>query len=505
MNQRRRAFHRYQNDIALFSRDIVAYPLYHYQTVWAQYIIDTVAAHRNELVVVKMPRQSGKNETSAQIEIAILARFGARGGEIVKCAPTFKPQVLNSKLRFDLRSKQVQSRLHWLRFKSSMGYMYRLGRAGISFFSAEPNASVVGATASLLLEVDEAQDVSPAKFDKDFSPMRASTAAPLVAYGTVWTDDTLLETFALDVEEGRQAGKVIIVTPDQVAAENPAYGAFVDAEVRRLGRDHPSVKTQYFLEPLQNRGRLISVQMLRQMVGDHDRKEQRTNESIIVAGLDWAGADESADLISLTTLSKRDSVALTIGMVTWNKPVAGVMEPVVRVLARYEWTNVHPLSLHNTLYELLQTKWRVNRLHADATGIGATGAAMLAKALDHESGRRVQPVTFDSNWNTQTNLASQYIAMINGSRLLDYKPAGFDPIAVAGAEAPDAKDADKHAWWQRGHARLEARASQRYRAYVPDSEGHDDLLISDMLMVDAAFAVQPVGEFKQTVRKPIGR
>lgn len=504
MSQRRHAYRRYQNDMALFSRDCVGYPLYRYQTGWAQYVLETVAAHRNEQIVVKMPRQSGKNETSAQLEIAIMARFGARGGEIVKCAPTFKPQVLNSKLRFDLRSKQVQRIMPWLRFKPSAGYMYRLNRAGISFFSAEPNASVVGATASLLLEVDEAQDVNPAKFDKDFSPMRASTAAPLVAYGTVWTDETLLETFARDVEEGRQAGRVIVVTPDQVAAENPAYGAFVDSEVKRLGRDHPSVKTQYYLEPLQNRGRLISVQMLRQMIGDHERKEQRSQESVIVAGLDWAGADESADLVSLTTLSKRDSIALVVGMVTWNKPMPGVTEPVVRILARYEWINVHPLSMHATLFDLLQNKWRVNRLHADATGIGATGTALLAKALDNDSGRRVQPIIFDSGWNTHTDLASQYIAMINGSRLLDYKPTGFDPIAVAGAEAPDAKDPDRHIWWQRGHARLEARQTNRYRAYVPDSEGHDDLLLSDMLMVDAAYAVHPVGEVKQTKRKVIG-
>ena len=505
MNPRRTAYQRYQNDIALFSRDVVRYPLYRYQAHWAQYIAEVVAAGRNEQIVVKMPRQSGKNETSAQLEIAILARFGARGGEIVKCAPTFKPQVLNSKLRFDLRSKQVQQLLPWLKFKPSMGYMYRLNRAGISFFSAEPNASVVGATASLLLEVDEAQDVSPAKFDKDFSPMRASTAAPMVAYGTVWTDDTLLETFARDVEEGRQAGKVIIITPDQVAAENAAYGAFVDSEVKRLGRDHPSVKTQYFLEALENRGRLITVQMLRQMIGTHERKDQRSGESVIVAGLDWAGADESADLVSLTNLSKRDSVALTIGAVTWNKPMPGVTEPVVHILARYEWVNVHPLSMHATLYDILQNKWKINRLHSDSTGIGATGTALLAKALDHESGRRVQGITFDGNWTVHTDLASQYIAMINGSRLLDYKPAGFDPIAISGTEAPDTKNPDKHIWWQRGHARLEARQTNRYRAYVPDSEGHDDLLLSDMLMVDAAYAVHPLGEVKQTQRKMIGR
>ena len=39
---------------------------------------------------------------------------------------------------------------------------------------------------------------------------------------------------------------------------------------------------------------------------------------------------------------------------------------------------------------------------------------------------------------------------------------------------------------------MEARPSRRVRAYVPEDEGHDDLLIADMLMVDAAYnAGQP--------------
>ena len=50
-------------------------------------------------------------------------------------------------------------------------------------------------------------------------------------------------------------------------------------------------------------------------------------------------------------------------------------------------------------------------------------------------------------------------------------------------------DVDRHAWWQRGHARLEAKPGQKVRAYVPESEGHDDLLYSELLMVDAAYNV----------------
>jgi hypothetical protein len=476
----------------LFSRHVIGMPLYRYQLRWAQPALETIAARRNEVIVVEQPRQSGKNEGSAQLEVAVLARFGMQGGEMIKTAPTFKPQIVNSKLRFEARAAMAKERLPFLDVRPSMGYMYRCVRAGISFLSADPNASVVGATASLLLEVDEAQDVDIAKFDKDFSPMRASTGAPVLAYGTTWTDSTLLARFKRDIEDGRVKGQVIRILPEEVGEENPAYLEYVIAETRRLGRQHPLIKTQYYLEELADRGRMLSKQQLTQMLGDHERKEARTNESVIVAGLDWAGSDEDAgELASLMTASKRDSVALTVGSVHWEKDELGVWQPRVRILARYEWTNQHPTTLHSTLVDILLRKWKANKVHADGTGLGGPETTRLSASMDGGTGKRVEARTFDAAWNTQTDLAFQYLALVNGSRLLEYKPKDFDPIEVAGQETPDTKDVDRHVWWQRGHARLEARANHRVHAYVPESEGHDDLLISEMLMVDAALSLSP--------------
>ncbi len=489
------AFRRYQRDIALFSRDVIGTPLYAYQAEWANYVLEVVGQRRNETIVVEMPRQSGKNEASAQMEVAMLARYGQRGGDIVKAAPTWKPQIVNSKLRFDARSKQTTRRLPFLQFKPTMGYIYRCGRASIHFLSADPDASVVGATASLLMEVDEAQDVDKAKFEKDFSPMRASTAAPVVAYGTTWTDDTLLESFKHEVGEGRSAGRCFRILPETVAEANPAYGDFVDSEVRRKGRDHPLIKTQYFLEPLPRMGRLLNDQKLRLMVGSHARSEARHGEAQIVAGLDFAGADESAgEMIGLSTGSERDSVALSIGRVDWINVADGIAEPVVRVLDRYEWTNVRPESLHTTLYQILWEKWRVNRVHCDGTGIGAAPTAFLAAALNKGATERVHAVVFDGALVSHTRLAFRYIAAVNGTRFLDYQP-GFDAVEVAHQDAPDGDNAHRHIWWQRGHAKLEARPGKKVKIYVPESEGHDDLMIADMLCLDAAYeAQQPIGD-----------
>jgi hypothetical protein len=130
----------------------------------------------------------------------------------------------------------------------------------------------------------------------------------------------------------------------------------------------------------------------------------------------------------------------------------------------------------------------VDRVHCDATGIGATSTAFLASAINKPERERVVGVNFDGAWSTHTQLAFEYLAAINGARLVDYA-VGFDPVAEAGKPAADASDPDRRAWWQRGHAKLEARSGQRVRAYVPEREGHDDLLLSEMLMVDAAYHV----------------
>jgi hypothetical protein len=107
-------------------------------------------------------------------------------GTIVKAAPTFTPQIITSRQRL---LSLLDTPLTRDRVWSSDGYMLGLApradptllrnHAGprILFFSASPESNVVGASADLLLEIDEAQDVSPDKFDRDFRPMASTTNA----------------------------------------------------------------------------------------------------------------------------------------------------------------------------------------------------------------------------------------------------------------------------------------------------------------------------------------
>lgn len=125
----------------------------------------------------------GKNQLSAVLEAYLL--FVYPQGSIVKAAPTYKPQIVNSRMRL---LSMLEAPLLRERVWKSFGYIIGLApdtslveaQSGprIMFFSAGPESSIVGATASLLLEIDEAQDVQIAKYDVELKPMAATTIQP---------------------------------------------------------------------------------------------------------------------------------------------------------------------------------------------------------------------------------------------------------------------------------------------------------------------------------------
>jgi hypothetical protein len=114
----------------------------------------------------------------------------ARGGNIIKCSPTFKPQTIIS-------MERLKQRLDDFGFdgiyRPQMGYIVQLGNSKVVFLSAEGSASVVGHTVDILLEIDESQDVGKDKYTKEFHPMGSATNVTTVLYGTTWDDSTLLE------------------------------------------------------------------------------------------------------------------------------------------------------------------------------------------------------------------------------------------------------------------------------------------------------------------------
>src|SRR5438132_8168279 len=102
--------------------------------------------------------------------------------------------------------------------------------------SAGSESNIVGATASILLEIDEAQDVAIEKYDRDLRPMASTTNATTVLYGTAWSDDTLLAVERaknLEYEERTGIKRHFEYDWRTLAAINPKYKQFVESEIAR--------------------------------------------------------------------------------------------------------------------------------------------------------------------------------------------------------------------------------------------------------------------------------
>lgn len=386
-----------------------------YQMPVAQAIIDSVIHKRGDAFVVMFPRQSGKNELQAQIEAYLLTLYSPLNGEIVKASPTWKPQSINAMRRLERTlAANLLTRGRW---KTEAGYAFRLDTARAYFMSAAPEANAVGHTASVLLECDEAQDVQPAKWDKDFAPMGASTNATTVFWGTAWTAKTLLARErraceALQARDGRR--RVFHITADQVAAEVPAYAAFVEKQVAKLGRNHPLVRTQLYSEEIDAEGSFFDAHRRALLQGAHAAQRAPQPGSAYAILIDVAGADETQTADPTADTDKRDSTALTVvelDMRTIGDPL--IAAPSYRIVARHGWSNVKHAHLYGQLRGIID-HWDARYIVVDATGLGAGLASFLASAY----GERVTPFIFSAK--SKTDAGFGLLAAIETGRLKDH-------------------------------------------------------------------------------------
>ena len=250
---------------------------------------ESVLGRRGLTMTVEIARQGGKNEVSAQLGIWLLAHFSGKGGKLVKAAPTFNPQALVSLRRLRDRLDESGFGAKW---RLEGGNIVRLERSQQTFLSAEPTSNVVGATADVLLELDEAQDVDRDKFLKEFRPMGATGNATTVLYGTPWDGGSLLETMS---EENRELERKDGVRRDfrfdweAVAACSPLYGRYVESERARLGEEHPLFRTQYRLLPIAPGEGMFNRSQLALLRGGHARLRGPLPGRVYVAGVDVAG------------------------------------------------------------------------------------------------------------------------------------------------------------------------------------------------------------------------
>ncbi len=476
MSKLSRALKYWLSDISHFSRLVIHKTLRNYQLEPATAILDSILHGRGLTFAVMMSRQAGKNELSGQLEAYLLNLYRRRGGNIVKASPTFKPQTVNSLLRLTDRLDNIWNSGQYRRRE---GYIIELDAARTFFFSADPHANVVGATADLLLEGDEAQDITPQKWRAAFLPMAAATNATTVLWGTAWTSTTLLAQQIAWLEQLQSRDgiqRVFKVDADQVGREVPAYAAFVKNQVARLGRQHPVIKTQYFLETIDSTGGLFPPRRLALMHGAHPRRHKPEPGHRYALLLDVAGEDESAgDEVTRAMLQnrKRDATALTVvDIILPQQQHNHTAQALYHVTDRRIWRGTKHTALHSQILALFH-HWRADFIVVDSTGIGAGLSSFLTKSL----GDKVIPFLF--NAASKSRLGWDFIALVETGRFRDY--------------ADDQEAATRQFWYEATECKYEVRGGPgkllRWGVWSTPSyndndivaTGHDDLLISAAL------------------------
>jgi hypothetical protein len=437
-----------------------------YQLEVARAVMDSIQKGMGLTFSVEIARQGGKNELSAHLEVLLLTLYMARGGNIVKCSPTFKPQAVIS-------MERLKQRLDDFGFdgiyRPQMGYIVQLGNSKVVFLSAEGSSSVVGHTADILLEIDESKDVGKDKYTKEFRPMGSATNATTLLYGTTWDDSTLLEEMKqANLELQRKDGIKRHFRYDwqEVGRHNPDYLRFVQSERERLGEEHPLFRTQYALLPISHGGGFLSRQQIALMLGAHQRRSQPDGKRTYIAGIDLAGEHESEMIgwggSGASMVKGHDSSVITIAEVDAASPSL----PLLKVVEQYQWTGTPHSQLHTQMTNILKNVWNCQRIVVDATGIGQPVASFLRQ----EMGSRVIPLVMTSK--SKSDMGFELLSFVNSGRLKLYEQDG----------SPEYRET----LFELERASAQYRPNQTMNFYVDPQEGHDDFLVSLALVVQAA-------------------
>jgi len=440
-----------------------------YQQEIARAILSSVFEEKGLTLSVEIARQGGKNELSAQMELLLMTLYMAGPPRnLIKCAPTFKPQTVISMVRLKDRLNDAGFLNLW---RSSMGYIIRLGNSRAIFLSADRSANTVGNTAHLLLEIDEAQDIDKQVFSRDFKPMGASTNVTTVLYGTAWDDTTLLEEVKqnnLELERKDGLRRHFCYDWESIARFNPAYAGYVENERQRLGENHPLFLTQYLLKPLTSGGGFFSRSSLAIIKGSHSRRSQPDAGCHYVAGIDIAGeAEETCDALS-GMRPRPDSTVVTIAAIS---PMPQTGEPCIRIVEHYSWTGQNHASLHPKLVHLLGKFWKCSRVTADSTGLGQPVASFLRAEL----GSKVESFNFTSK--SKSELGFELLSAVNSGRVKMY--------------AGDGSGECEKFWSELERAKAGYSSGGNLNFYVERARGNDDFLMSLALTVRAARGFRP--------------
>jgi hypothetical protein len=348
--------------------------------------------HAGGVCTILSSRQTGKNETAANLQRRHLWRnqYSPYISSWIRTAPTHEPQIVNSKKRLQellkLDHKKVIHHPLFLKQKLHMseGYIWRMGNATVEFMSSGPTSNVVGATASHCLDMDEAHKVDKEKFDEDFAPFTASTNAGTLLWGVASDGLDTIEWYRnFNREEGNE--HLNLYYPCDIWAEvSPQYRGHLETRIKTLGWDHPIVKTQYRLIPVAQEGTFINQTQARNLFdGGHERELVPRPGVQYEMLIDLAAGNEDFNpekqfIGELETAT--DSTVVWIYEVT-DELAQNNLFPVLRIRNVHWWTGVPLPQQEEELKKLIQY-WRVQKVTVDGVGVGR----QIAEALEQHFG-----------------------------------------------------------------------------------------------------------------------
>ena len=387
-----------------------AIKMWFYQLEPAKAILQSIVKKQGLTIVLIISRQAGKDELLVNLISYLLYLFGHREVGIVVTNPTYKPQTVNFIMRLENRLKaNLLTRATW---HKRSDFMRKVGMATASMLSADKKANVVGATASLLLVVNEAQDTPIEKYDKEFEPMAASTNATRLIVGTVWTSNTLLareEDAAKEAEKKDGIRRVFKYDSTDVRKINKQYGQFVDSIVAKRGRQHPLVKTQYFCERIDAISGMFNARRMALMQADQPEQEQPTKGHIYSFLIDVAGVDEAVLELDGMSNPGRDKTTLSIVDIDLsNLDIAQL--PTYRVVKRMEWHGDNHVDIFGASVAMVST-WQPQYIIIDSTGVGEGLYSMFTKKYP----TRAVPVKFTQQ--RKSEIGYGYLAIIDTGRM----------------------------------------------------------------------------------------
>lgn len=395
---------------AFWRRIIMKKPLYRYQEGPIELIKRHIVGNTGKIITVRMPRQTGKNEIEGEVEKWALFAYQNSGGCFIRTAPTYKPQIVNSKLR--LLDAVRGDPMFKAPLKPMEGYIYQYGAAMVKFLSTDTRSNVVGDTASICLSIDEAHKVDEDKFFEDFVPMAAHKAVPIVMYGVAGSkNDLLYKTICQNNQ--REPELNISISVADCMAENKFYAKHYAEQVNRLGEDHPIIMTQYRLIDIDSSGGFLSPRQINQILsGDHQRLKAPLNGRTYYCTIDIAGEDEiEADGLDEAMAGRRDATVQHIWDVDFDHAVNG--HPICRLVQSYVWVGKKMLGSDGEVGQqemLLQNlkRWGCQKTVVDARGVGESVASYLFGRHQHVEKYKavVDSVSYD---------AFGFLAMVNNN------------------------------------------------------------------------------------------